>query len=77
MESVSFHRDFAQGLTQFTTMPYLSPDNIQHPPLEGWSDSELDVDGLRTILGRSNTAVDLLRCLPYLRPVDAGPHTGQ
>ncbi|KAE9581548.1 hypothetical protein CGCF415_v010341 [Colletotrichum fructicola] len=81
MESVSFHRDVAQGLTQFytklATTPYLSPDDIQHPPPEGWTDSELDVDGLRTILGRSDTAVDLLRHLPYLRPVDAGPHTGQ
>ncbi|KAJ3962717.1 hypothetical protein N0V92_000509 [Colletotrichum tropicale] len=81
MESLSFHRDVAQGLTQFytklATAPYLSPDNIQQPPPEGWSDTELDVDGLRNTLGRSNTAVDLLRHLPYLRPVDAGPHTGQ
>ncbi|KAL3295476.1 alpha beta hydrolase fold protein [Colletotrichum asianum] len=81
MKSVSFHRDVAQGLAQFytklATTPYLPPDDIQNPPPEGWTDSELDVDGLRTTLGRSDTAVDLLRHLPYLRPVDAGPHTGQ
>ncbi|KAK1974249.1 hypothetical protein LZ30DRAFT_827566 [Colletotrichum cereale] len=81
MERSSFHRKVAQGpahsYTKLTRMPYLSPDEIQHPPPEGWSDAELDVDGLRIILGRSDTAVDLLRHLPYLWPVDAGPRTGQ
>ncbi|KAK1573945.1 uncharacterized protein LY79DRAFT_524807, partial [Colletotrichum navitas] len=81
MENPSFHREVAQGLAHFytklSTTPYLSPNDIQHPPPEGWSDAELDMDGLRTTLGRSNTAVDLLRHLPYVRPVDIGPHTGQ
>ncbi|EFQ26033.1 hypothetical protein CGRA01v4_14461 [Colletotrichum graminicola] len=81
MENSSFHRGVAQGLAHFftklATTPYLSPDDIQHPPPEGWSDTELDVDGLRTALGRSNTAVDLLRHIPYVRPVGTGPYTGQ
>ncbi|KAF9872880.1 hypothetical protein CkaCkLH20_09743 [Colletotrichum karsti] len=81
MEGSSFHREVAQGLTQFytklATTPYLSPDDIQHPPPEGWSDAELDMDGLRTTLCRSDTVVDLLRHLPYLQPVGAGDQTDQ
>ncbi|KAK7994001.1 sulfate transporter 4.1 [Apiospora arundinis] len=81
MANQSFHHEVALGLTQFyarlTETPYLSPDDIQHPPPGGWSDAELDVEGLRTTLGRSEAVVDLLRHLPYPRPVETGPHTGQ
>lgn len=35
--------------------------------MEGWSERELIVDVLRTF-GRSDSVVDLLRLLPYIRP---------
>ncbi|CAG9957132.1 unnamed protein product [Clonostachys rosea f. rosea IK726] len=81
MASPPWHTEIALGLTQFYTKlaqaPYLSPDSIQHPPPEGWSDEELDVEGLRNIVHRSDAVVNLLRHLPYLKPVEAGPQTGQ
>lgn len=81
MASPPWHSEIARGLAQFytklTQAPYLSPDSIQNPPPEGWSDEELDVDGLQTILRRSDAVVDFLRHLPYLKPMEEGPQTGQ
>ncbi|KAF6814772.1 hypothetical protein CMUS01_12573 [Colletotrichum musicola] len=50
---------------------YFSPTDIQSPPPEGWSDAELDVDALRA-LQRSDKATDLLRHIPYIRPLRNG-----
>ncbi|VUC36494.1 unnamed protein product [Clonostachys rosea] len=81
MANSSWQSEVALGLTQFyaklTQAPYLSPGSVQHPPPEGWNDAELDVDGVQTILGRSDAVVGLLRHLPYVRPVETGPQTGQ
>ncbi|KAK8051100.1 hypothetical protein PG993_002485 [Apiospora rasikravindrae] len=81
MASPGFRSAVASGLAQFydklTKAAYLPPDAIQHPPPEGWTDAEMDLQGIRTTLGRSDAVVDLLRHLPYLRPVDTGPQTGQ
>jgi hypothetical protein len=45
---------------------YLNPNDIETPPLEGWSDEQLVVDILRT-LGRSEQVIELLRHLPYIK----------
>ncbi|TEA19039.1 hypothetical protein C8034_v009466 [Colletotrichum sidae] len=47
-------------------MGYMDEAVIQRPPAAGWSDAELRVDALRA-MGRSETVVDLLRHVPYLR----------
>lgn len=47
-------------------LAYLPAAVVQNPPPEGWSDDQLAVDILRA-LGRSETVIDLLRHLPYLR----------
>jgi len=45
---------------------YLDPNAIELPPPEGWSDEQLTVEILRA-LGRSETVIDLLRHVPYIR----------
>ncbi|TEA10845.1 hypothetical protein C8034_v008445 [Colletotrichum sidae] len=50
---------------------YFSPQDIQSPPTEGWSDLELDVDALRA-LRRSDKVIDLLRHIPYIKPCKSG-----
>lgn len=80
MASSGLRSEVASGLAQFydklTKTPYLSPDAIQHPPPEGWTDAEMDLEGIRTTLGRSDAVVDLLRHLPYVRPVGTGAQMG-
>jgi hypothetical protein len=46
-------------------MAYLDPDEILHPPPEGWSDEQLVVDTLQK-RKRSERVIDLLRHMPYL-----------
>jgi hypothetical protein len=46
-------------------MAYLDPDEILHPPPEGWSDEQLAVDTLQE-WKRSERVIDLLRHMPYL-----------
>ncbi|KAK2016667.1 hypothetical protein LZ32DRAFT_626057 [Colletotrichum eremochloae] len=50
---------------------YFSPEDIQSPPTEGWSDLELDVDALRA-LRRSDKVIDLLRHIPYIKACKGG-----
>ncbi|KAK1995662.1 hypothetical protein LX36DRAFT_612090, partial [Colletotrichum falcatum] len=50
---------------------YFSPEDIQSPPTEGWSDLELDVDALRA-LRRSDKVIDLLRHIPYIKACKSG-----
>jgi len=45
---------------------YLDPNAILHPPPSGWSDEQLAIDILRS-LGRTETVIDLLRHLPYIK----------
>ncbi|KAF6799437.1 hypothetical protein CSOJ01_12499 [Colletotrichum sojae] len=81
MANAAFHAEVALGLREFynklSQTPHLSPDAIQCPPPEGWTDAGLDLDGLRSTLGRSEAVVGLLRHLPYIRPMETGHQTGQ
>jgi hypothetical protein len=45
---------------------YLDPNAIETPPPSGWTDEQLEVDILR-VLGRSETVIDLLRHIPYIK----------
>ena len=47
-------------------MGYMEESNIQHAPASGWNDSQVDAKSYR-IMGRNETAIDLLRHLPYLK----------
>ncbi|KAL0939157.1 uncharacterized protein CTRU02_205767 [Colletotrichum truncatum] len=73
MDELTYRRDaIAKSLTKYyetlARACYFSPTDIQSPPPEGWSDSELDIDALRS-LGRSDKAIDFLRHLPYIKPL--------
>lgn len=72
----AYDRDaITQGLaTYYKTLAracYFSPADIQFPPPGGWSNSELDVDALR-VLRRSDKVIDLLRHIPYIKPLKGG-----
>lgn len=70
--SNDFQRAVGHGLGRYyaklTSAAYCHPSFIQHPPAGGWTDDQLDVDALRTNLGRSDLVVDLLRHVPYVKP---------
>lgn len=48
---------------------YLDPAEVRYPPLEGWDDEQLAVDILQ-VLGRSESVIDLLRHLPFIKQLD-------
>ncbi|KAL8831395.1 MAG: hypothetical protein Q9170_005309 [Blastenia crenularia] len=61
------------AITEFysllVALPYISPDALVFPPMEGWPG--VKVDDLRA-RGKTNEVIELLRHLPYLRPMGAG-----
>ncbi|OLN83423.1 hypothetical protein CCHL11_03112 [Colletotrichum chlorophyti] len=71
--------DVVSGLTQYylnlTRLAYIPSSYIDFPPSTGWTDAELDVGALRA-LRRSEKVIDLLRHLPYPRPMLDGPRPG-
>ncbi|KZL64185.1 alpha beta hydrolase fold protein [Colletotrichum incanum] len=71
--------DVVAGLTQFyltlTRTAYIPASYVDFPPPGGWTDADLDVGALRA-LRRSETVIDLLRHLPYPRPMHDGPRPG-
>ncbi|KAF6832392.1 alpha/beta hydrolase fold protein [Colletotrichum plurivorum] len=71
--------DVVAGLTQYylalTRMAYIPASYVDFPPAGGWTDADLDVGALRA-LRRSETVIDLLRHLPYARPMHDGPRPG-
>ncbi|GKT47716.1 uncharacterized protein ColSpa_07897 [Colletotrichum spaethianum] len=71
--------DVVAGLTQYyltlTRTAYIPASYVDFPPPGGWTDAELDVGALRA-LRRSETVIDLLRHLPYPRPMHDGPRPG-
>ncbi|KAF9869300.1 hypothetical protein CkaCkLH20_13217 [Colletotrichum karsti] len=71
--------DVVLGLTQYyltlTRAAYIPATYVDFPPAEGWTDAELDVGALRA-LRRSETVINLLRHLPYPRPMHDGPRPG-
>ena len=48
---------------------YFDPAEVRYPPDEGWSEEQLAINVLRA-LGRSEEVIDLLRHLPYIKPLD-------
>ncbi|TID02732.1 hypothetical protein CH35J_004671 [Colletotrichum higginsianum] len=71
--------DVVAGLTQYyltlTSTAYVPASYVDFPPPGGWTDADLDVGALRA-LRRSETVIDLLRHLPYPRPMHDGPRPG-
>lgn len=71
--------DVVVGLTQYyltlTRMAYIPASYVDFPPSGGWTDAELDVGALRA-LRRSEKVIDLLRHLPYPKPMLDGPRPG-
>ncbi|KAK1995027.1 hypothetical protein LX36DRAFT_672752 [Colletotrichum falcatum] len=71
--------DVVAGLTQYyltlTRTAYIPASYVDFPPPGGWTDADLDVGALRA-LRRSETVIDLLRHLPYPRPMHDGPRPG-
>lgn len=66
-----FDRDKVVGLITahyelLCSMAYIDRSEILYPPSGGWTKHDLDNDVLR-ITGRSETVIDLLRHLPYIR----------
>ncbi|KAJ0160348.1 hypothetical protein CTA2_8122 [Colletotrichum tanaceti] len=71
--------DVVAGLTRYyltlTSSAYVPASYVDFPPAGGWTDADLDVGALRA-LRRSETVIDLLRHLPYPRPMHDGPRPG-
>ncbi|KAK1984187.1 hypothetical protein LZ30DRAFT_779987 [Colletotrichum cereale] len=71
--------DVVAGLTQYyltlTRTAYIPASYVDFPPPGGWTDADLDVGALRA-LRRSETVINLLRHLPYPRPMHDGPRPG-
>ncbi|GKT52877.1 alpha/beta hydrolase fold protein [Colletotrichum tofieldiae] len=71
--------DVVAGLTQYyltlTRTAYVPASYVDFPPPGGWTDADLDVGALRA-LRRSETVINLLRHLPYPRPMHDGPRPG-
>ncbi|KAK1585399.1 uncharacterized protein LY79DRAFT_671009 [Colletotrichum navitas] len=71
--------DVVAGLMQYysilTRMAYIPASYVDFPPPGGWTDAELDVGALHA-LRRSETVINLLRHLPYPRPMHDGPRPG-
>lgn len=66
-----FDRDKVVGLITahyelLCSMAYIDRSEILYPPSGDWTEHDLDIDFLR-ITGRSETVIDLLRHLPYIR----------
>ncbi|KAK1486625.1 hypothetical protein CABS01_13253 [Colletotrichum abscissum] len=71
--------DVVAGLTQYysalTRLAYIPSSYVDFPPPGGWTDADLDIGALRA-LRRSEVVIDLLRHLPYARPMHDGPRPG-
>ncbi|KAL0777343.1 hypothetical protein CaCOL14_006861 [Colletotrichum acutatum] len=71
--------DVVAGLTQYysalTRLAYIPSTYVDFPPPGGWTDADLDIGALRA-LRRSEVVIDLLRHLPYARPMHDGPRPG-
>lgn len=70
MADSNFRNAVARGLTslygKLASAAYFSPALIQDPPSGGWTDAQFDRSGL--LDGKTNSAVDLVRHLPFLTP---------
>lgn len=71
--------DVVAGLKQYysalTRLAYIPSSYVDFPPPGGWTDADLDIGALRA-LRRSEVVIDLLRHLPYARPMHDGPRPG-